>query len=560
MKAKRGERPDCFSSTVQEVLFVLTVTMAVGMSSFTIGSVTVITSFVGKDLNMTNAEITWISAAASLSSGSLLLFFGSVADLFGRKALFISSMGLFAVFSLAAGFSKTGLTLDILSGVMGIMSASAVPPAQGILGVIYEKPSKRKNRVFACFSAGNPLGFVFGSIFSGVATQLFSWRASFWLLAIIYLLSTIVALFTVPNDTSVKQPFTWETLKKFDIVGTVLTIAGIGMFSASLSLGGDAPDGWKTPYVLVLLILGILAIVAFIIWENKFQYAMIPMNIWRDRDFTLLLSIMLLGFLAFPILAFWISLYMQRILHFSALETAVHLLPMAIMGIVVNIIAAMVLHKVSNKLLMGIGACAYVVSFLLAAVQRHGDSYWAFTFPALCLCVLGADFEFNVANMYVLSALPPTRQSIAGSLFQTVTKLCVAVGYGIATAIFNGVAKNPAKSGYYNGDPFEPYAATFWFSTAVASVGVLLVPWLRIGTQGHETRGGDRNEEEGDERANIGAEVDEKGVGRVAGVEVGDGNDHADVEKGMHSAGDADEKHGDAGGRLEKEKEEFDVL
>lgn len=258
------------------------------------------------------------------------------------------------------------------------------------------------------------------------------------------------------------------------------------MFSASLSLGGDAPNSWKTPYVLVLLILGILAIIAFVVWENRFQYAMVPMNIWRDRNFSLLLSIMLLGFLAFPVMIFWISLYMQRVLHFSALITAVHMLPMAIMGILVNIVAAIILQKVSNKLLMGIGACSYVISFLLVALQRHGDSYWAFIFPALILCVVGADFEFNVANMYVLSTLPPYRQSIAGSIFQTVSKLCVAMGYGIATAIFNAVSANPSKSGYYANDPVEPYAATFWFSMSTAVVGVALVPLLTIGTQGHE--------------------------------------------------------------------------
>ncbi|OCL12931.1 major facilitator superfamily transporter [Glonium stellatum] len=486
MNANSGARPECFRSTAQEILFVLTATMAVAMSSFATGSVTVITSFVGRDLNMTNAEITWISASSSLSSGSLLFFFGSVADLFGRKSLFIGSLGLFAVFSLAAGFSRTGLVLDVINGLMGITSASSVPPAQGILGVIYEKPSKRKNRVFACYSAGNPLGFVFGSIFSGIATQLFSWRASFWLLAIIYLVFTIVAVFTVPNDESTKQPLTWETLRRFDVVGTILTIAGVGMLSASLSLGGDAPDGWKTPYVLVLLILGILAIIAFIFWENRFKYAMVPMSIWQDKEFSLLIAIMLLGFLGFPVTAFWISLYMQRVFHYSALSTAVHMLPMAIMGIIINVIAAMILHKVSNKLLMGIGACSYVVSFLLAAVRRYGDSYWAFIFPCLTLCVVGADFEFNVANMYVLSALPPNRQSIAGSIFQTVTKLCVAVGYGIATAIFNAVSAKPAKSGYYANDPIEPYAAVFWFAMSIAVIGAALVPLLSIGTQGHE--------------------------------------------------------------------------
>lgn len=77
-------RPACFSSTVQEVLFVLTATMAIAMGALLTGSVTVISSFIGRDLGMTTAQITWIASATSLSSGALLLFFGKVADLFGR--------------------------------------------------------------------------------------------------------------------------------------------------------------------------------------------------------------------------------------------------------------------------------------------------------------------------------------------------------------------------------------------------------------------------------------------------------------------------------------------
>ncbi|GMF71651.1 unnamed protein product [Aspergillus oryzae] len=145
-------------------------------------------------------------------------------------------MAFFAVFALAAGFSKTPMQVDILNGVMGLMSASSVPPAQGMLANIYEKPSKRKNRVFACFSAGNPLGFVFGSIFSGIATQLFNWRASFFLLAIIYVVIVAIALLTVPVDNTPTEKISMEAVKRFDVVGTILTIAGIGLFSAALRL------------------------------------------------------------------------------------------------------------------------------------------------------------------------------------------------------------------------------------------------------------------------------------------------------------------------------------
>jgi MFS family permease len=124
------------------------------------------------------------------------MFFGSIADLFGRKSMFIASMLLFSIFSLGAGFAQSGITLDILCGVLGIWSAAAVPPAQGMLGTVYE--------------------------------------ASFFFIAIVYFCVTIIAYFTVPNDTTPKHRLDDETLKKLDLPGTGMTILGIGMFCAAL--------------------------------------------------------------------------------------------------------------------------------------------------------------------------------------------------------------------------------------------------------------------------------------------------------------------------------------
>lgn len=99
------------------------------------------------------------------------------------------------------------------------------------------------------------------------------------------------------------------------------------------------------------------------------------MSIWRDRNFTLLNIILLLGFLGFPTALFWTSLFLQMVWRLSPLEVAVHLLPAAIMGTIVNILAGLILHKVSNKLLMGIGALAYTVSFILLALNKTTSSY-----------------------------------------------------------------------------------------------------------------------------------------------------------------------------------------
>ena len=154
--------------------------------------------------------------------------------MFGRRGILLASLFLFAIFALGTGFSPDPLTLDVLNGVMGLTSASTIPSAQGILGSIYDKPSQRKNYAFACVTSGNHLGFVFSAIFSGIATQLFGWRASFWLLAIIYLVVAIIACFTVPLDDSEKIPLSKDLLKQFDFVGAALTIGGIGLFAASI--------------------------------------------------------------------------------------------------------------------------------------------------------------------------------------------------------------------------------------------------------------------------------------------------------------------------------------
>lgn len=476
-------RPRCFSSTTQEVFFVLTATMAIAMGAFTGGAVTVISASVGRDLDMTTAEITWMSSASTLSGGAFLLLFGKIADCFGRKSLFVGSLFFFAVFSLVAGFSKTPIALDVLNGVMGLMTASSVPPAQGLLGTIYEKPSRRKNAAFACFSAGNPLGFVFGTIFSGIASDLFNWRASFFLLAIIYLVFSVIAIFTVPKDTTAKETFSWDTVKKLDPVGVVLTIAGIGLFCAALSSGDTASQGWKTPYIIAMLVVGSASIIAFVVWEKFYAYPLVPMSIWQDKNFSLVMLVMSLGFMVFPVAEFFLALYFQEVWGFSPLTTAVHLLPMAIMGILVNIAAGMVMHRISNKALMLLGAAGYTSAFVLLAVNTVSSSYWAFCFPSLLLAVVGADLEFNVANLYVASSMPVHQQSIAGSLFQTITKLCQSVGFGIGTAVFNAVGQNKRNGGRWD-PPTQPYSAVFWFAAAASGVSIVFALFLTIGTQG----------------------------------------------------------------------------
>lgn len=458
---------------------------------------------------MTSAEITWIPASSSLTGGAFLLGFGRLCDLLGRKTVLLASLACLSALCIGVGFSTSGIGLDAVNGVIGVASAATIPAALGILGTVYGKPSKRKNYAFACFSAGNPLGFVVGMLIGGIATQIANWRTSYWVLSVVFAATTGVAAYSTPVDQSTKRSWSRETITRFDFFGIFLTIAGVGLLSAGLTEGSEASKGFATIYIIVLLVLGFLVLVSFVVWELYHPFPLVPMSVWRDRNFTLLNLILLLGFLAFPIALFWVALFFQRVRHFSPLMVAVHLLPAAISGTLINVIAGLILHRVSNKLLTGIGALAYTVAFILLALNQQDSSYWAFFMPGLTLMVVGADFQFNCCNMYIMSSRPASEQSVAGGILQTITKLCTTISFGVATAIFSAVqgpltppatsSTMQARASYSqshnnreslqphgNGplDTTQPYAAVFWYCAACAGVSLFLVPFLTIQTQG----------------------------------------------------------------------------
>jgi hypothetical protein len=103
--------------------------------------------------------------------------------------------------------------------------------------------------------------------------------------------------------------------------------------------------------------------------------------------------------MAFTSTQFWLSFFMQEAQGLAPLTVAVHLLPQAIAGLIYNIIAGAVLHRINNTLLLAMGSCTYVASNVLLSLMKPDSSYWAFIFPSLILGVVGADFQFNVANV-----------------------------------------------------------------------------------------------------------------------------------------------------------------
>lgn len=169
-----GSRPGCFKNTAQEVSFVAQATVAMASNPFLTGATSTVTATIGRELGMTQGQVSWIAASTTLAAGSFQLALGQLSDLLGRRMLFLWGMGSYAVFVLLVGFAQNPFWMDVVLGVLGVSSAMIVPPAGGILGAAYGKPSKRKNLAFSAFTAGKSLGTVAGSITCGIAARLFN--------------------------------------------------------------------------------------------------------------------------------------------------------------------------------------------------------------------------------------------------------------------------------------------------------------------------------------------------------------------------------------------------
>lgn len=151
-----------------------------------------------------------------------------------------------------------------------------------------------------------------------------------------------------------------------------------------------------------MIILGFLLLLGFSIWENFYTHPLLHPSIWRNRNFNLCILCVLFGYMSFITNQFWISLYMQDVQNLSALHIAARLLPQTITGILWSYTGQALVSKVSGTALMGIGACAYLVGATLLIFIRQNTSYWMFLFPSLCITVMGADFQFIVANVSLL--------------------------------------------------------------------------------------------------------------------------------------------------------------
>ncbi|KAI0636359.1 efflux transporter [Trametes polyzona] len=504
-------------SFLRDVILICSVTLCMIVNIANLSGVGIALPTIGRDLDIVEYKLQWITNAYSLSSGCLLLFFGRMADLYGRKRCFLCGCAWMGIFALGCGFAQNEATLDVLRGIQGLGAAAALPACLGILAHTFP-PSLIRSVAFATFAAGAPVGGALGSAIGGVLTQLTaqSWRSMFWFLTGLAALCLIGGAFSVDRD----KPYELDD-RRIDWLGAFLATTGLTLIVFVLSDGSIAPEGWKTGYIIALLVVGVFLMVLFVLWERYLEGLqdkssaqhqwwtpppLMNVSIWTRASGKLgvMLIIAFLQYGGFQCFSFWIQLYYQNYVGLSPILTMVRLIPMFVTGCLCNLLVALVVGRISLMILIVIGTTLTGVANLLFAVIDPDAPYWAFGFPAAILAVFGADFVFAAGTLFVAKVCLPHEQSVGGALFNTLTQVGATFGTTISTIAFNtalknrsrrdGVAVNMSELNAPRAAQLVAYKDAMWTGFAFPLFGALLaVLFLRgVGIVGHkEVAGGD---------------------------------------------------------------------
>ena len=433
---------------------------------------------INEDLNFSSTEnLQWIVSGYALTFGGFLLLGGRLGDVLGRRRVFMVGLALFAATSLLAGLSTSSAMLIGARVAQGAAGAILSPSVFSITSVTFQEGSER-NKALGVLGAISGAGAAIGVILGGVLTTYLTWRWIFFVNVPIGL----GTLFFVPR--LVRESRAEGMARKFDSIGAVLVTGGLMLFVYALTRTNQV--GWSSAETILEFIGSALLIGAFILWESKSEYALVPLSIFRRRTLTganiigLMLGTMVFG------MFFLLSLYMQQVLGFTPLKTGIGYLAVALTAVVASGAAQALVTKTGVKpaLLAGL---ALVGGGLLYFTQISANgSYFSDLFPGFIILGIGLGFTFVPISIAALAGVTGRDAGLASGLINTSQQIGGALGLAILTTVATSHITKLAPDGNPTAaDLTSGYALAFWVATGVAAAAIvttLLIVQKRIWT------------------------------------------------------------------------------
>ncbi|WP_371573345.1 MFS transporter [Streptomyces sp. NBC_01314] len=383
---------------------------------------------VQRDLHFSDSNVQWIVNAYALAFGGFLLLGGRIADLFGRRRVFVTGLALFSVASLVGGLAPTAGWLIAARVGQGLGAAIIAPAALSIVTTTFTEGAER-NKALGIWGALAGAGGAIGVLLGGVLTEWAGWE---WVMFVNVPIG-VAAAFLAPKFVRESRAHERTSL---DIAGAALVTVGLSVLVYALVDAEQA--GWGSTRTIGMLVLSAVLLGAFVLVELRFvAHPVMPLRIFGNRNVSSANGVSLLVGAALLSMFFFISLYLQVVLGFSALEAGLSYLPFSAASIIAAGVASQLVTRTGPKpVLLGGLALTTVGLLLFTRITPDGTFVGDVLLPSV-VTALGLGFSFVPVTIVAVSGVTPQESGLASGLINTTQQIGGALGLAVLSSVAN---------------------------------------------------------------------------------------------------------------------------
>jgi EmrB/QacA subfamily drug resistance transporter len=393
-----------------------------------------------KDLGTSPSELEWVVNAYALTFGVLLLSGGKLADLLGRRAIFIAGLVIFTGASLWCGLAGGATSLIAARTVQGIGAALMNPATLSIITATF--PPRQRGTAIGIWAGVSALALAIGPLVGGLLTQDINWSWVFFVNIPVGVAGVVAARIFIDETKDTSRE------RRLDLPG--LITSAVGLFALTYGLIETNDHAWGSSRVLTLFAIALVSLALFVLLELRQRIPMLDMSLFRNSTFSGANTVMFLVGLAMFGIFFYNSLFLQRVLGYGAIKTGATFLPMTVLIILVAPLAGKVSDRIGPRWLMGAGMILLSASLLLFGTLDAAATWWDIV-PGLLVGGLGMAITMAPTTAAAMASVPVDKAGVGSAVINSMRQ----VGGSLGIAVMGTLVATTVSVA-----PFDPRYAT----------------------------------------------------------------------------------------------------
>ncbi len=389
-----------------------------------------------KSLGLQVSELEWVVAGYALTFGAFMLTGGKLADLFGRRRIFVTGLVVFTAASLACGLATGPNMLIGARVIQGLGAAMMNPATLSIITVTF--PPRQRGMAIGIWAGVSALALAIGPLTGGVISEYVNWNWIFFINVPIGLIAIAFAFAFIKEskDTSLEQ--------RPDIPG--LVSSAIGLFALSYGLIEANNYGWGSTRILVSFAIAAVALVAFVLLELHQRLPMLDLSLFKNKTFSGANTVMLLVGLAMFGVFFFVSLFVQQVLGYSPTQAGAAFLPWTLLIVVLAPQSGRISDRVGARWLVTSGMIVLAGSLFLFSQMGAGSDFWTLL-PAMILGGIGMGVMMAPVTATAMGSVPRDKAGVGSAVLNSMRQVGGSLGIAVMGAIVaQAVTSNPGVS------------------------------------------------------------------------------------------------------------------